>query len=45
MLLQYDNSVSEGEDSFLWCRLNNEPNFQQVAPNVYSTTINLIEEL
>lgn len=45
MLLQYDNSVTEGQDSFLWCRLNNEPNFQQVAPNVYSTTINLIEEL
>jgi hypothetical protein len=43
-LFQYDNTLTDGQDSFLWCRLNNEPQFQQVANRVWNTSINLIEE-
>ena len=43
-LFQYDGTLTDAEDSFLWCRLNNEPQFQQVANRVWNTNINLIEE-
>ena len=43
-LFQYDGTLTDGQDSFLWCRLNNEPQFQQVANRVWNTNINLIEE-
>ena len=44
MLFQYDNTVTTDEDAFLWCRLNNEPQFTQVANRVWSTKLNLVEE-
>lgn len=44
MLFQYDGSTATAEDSFLWCRLNNEPEFTQVANQVWSTSIKLREE-
>ena len=44
MLFQYDNTVTTDEDAFLWCRLNNEPQFTQVAKRVWSTKLNLVEE-
>lgn len=43
-LFQYDGTLTDAKDSFLWCRLNNEPQFQQVANRVWNTSINLIEE-
>ncbi len=43
-LFQYDDTLTDGQDSFLWCRLNNEPQFQQVSNRVGNTSINLIEE-
>ena len=43
-LFQYDDTLTDGEDSFLWCRLNNTPSFEQVANRVWSTSINLLEE-
>ena len=39
-----DGTLTDAEDSFLWSRLNNEPQFQQVANRVWNTNINLIEE-
>jgi|TARA_R110002020_G_scaffold73987_1_gene189645 hypothetical protein len=44
MLFQYDSDTATDIDSFLWCRLNNEPSFQQVANRVWSTKIELLEE-
>lgn len=43
-LFQYDNTLTDGQDSFLWCRLNSEPQFQQVANRVWNANINLLEE-
>tara|TARA_R100000234_G_scaffold3488_1_gene2914 strand:+ start:10823 stop:11836 length:1014 start_codon:yes stop_codon:yes gene_type:complete len=43
-LFQYDGTLTDGQDSFLWCRLNNEPQFKQVANRAWNTSINLIEE-
>ena len=43
-IFQYDNTLTDGQDSFLWCRLNNEPKFQQVAQRIWNTSIELIEE-
>ena len=43
-LFQYDKDASNGEDSFLWCRLNNTPTFTQVANRVWSTKIGILEE-
>ena len=43
-LFQYDGDVATGQDSFLWCRLNNEPDFSQVAHKIWNTQISLIEE-
>lgn len=43
-LFQYDSTLTDGQDSFLWCRLNNTPSFEQVANRVWSTSINLLEE-
>jgi hypothetical protein len=44
MLFQYDKDATNGEDSFLWCRLNDTPSFTQVANRVWDTSIKLIEE-
>jgi len=45
-LLQYDSSIASATDtdSFLWCRLNNEPSFTQVANRVWNTSLSFIEE-
>ena len=43
-LLQYDNDTATADDSFLWCRLNNEPKFTQVAHRAWNTTISFREE-
>ena len=44
-LLQYDkDSQPNLDDSFLWCRLDNEPSFEQVAYNQYSTQLSFVEE-
>ena len=43
-LFQYDGDVATGQDSFLGCRLNNEPDFSQVAHKIWNTPISLIEE-
>lgn len=44
LLLQYDKDTATDNDSFLWCRLNNEPAFTQVANRVWSTSLSFIEE-
>tara|TARA_R110000744_G_scaffold286466_1_gene397778 strand:- start:68 stop:1303 length:1236 start_codon:yes stop_codon:yes gene_type:complete len=44
LLLQYDKDVATANDSFLWCRLNNEPSFTQVANQVWSTKLSFLEE-
>tara|TARA_R110000824_G_scaffold171440_2_gene349019 strand:+ start:4508 stop:5746 length:1239 start_codon:yes stop_codon:yes gene_type:complete len=44
MLLQYDKDTATANDSFLWCRLNNEPSFTQVANEVWSTKLSFLEE-
>lgn len=44
-LLQYDkDSTPNLDDSFLWCRLDNEPVFNQVSNNIYSTELSFVEE-
>ena len=43
-LFQYDDTSATATDSFLWCRLNNEPQFKQVANRVWNANINLLEE-
>ena len=43
-ILQLDKDEALINDGFLWCRLNNEPSFTQVANNFYSTSLNFIEE-
>ena len=43
-LFQYDKDATDQIDSFLWCRLNNEPQFTQVANRVWNTSIKLREE-
>jgi len=44
MLFQYDKDTATDIDSFLWCRLANDPKFAQVANRVWSTKMSLIEE-
>ena len=44
LLMQYDKDTATANDSFLWCRLNNEPSFTQVANRVWSTSLSFIEE-
>ncbi len=44
LLMQYDKDVATDKDSFLWCRLNNEPSFTQVANRVWNTSLSFIEE-
>lgn len=44
LLLQYDKDTATANDSFLWCRLDNEPSFTQVANRVWSTSLSFIEE-
>ena len=44
MLFQYDGSTATDVDSFLWCRLANNPSFEQVAINIWNTSMSLIEE-
>ena len=43
-LFQYDKDTAIDNDSFLWCRIDNDVTFNQVSNNVYSTDISLIEE-
>ena len=44
-LLQYDkDSQPNIHDGFLWCRLDNEPSFEQVAYNQYNTQLSFVEE-
>ena len=38
-LLQYDNTDATIDDGFLWCRLDNEPSFTQVAYGQYNTQL------
>jgi len=47
LLLQYDNSDVtdlDGDDEFLFCRLSNDPTFEQVAYRHYNTNLSFIEE-
>jgi len=44
LLMQYDKDTATATDSFLWCRLNNEPSFTQVANRVWNTSLSFIEE-
>ena len=47
LILQYDNSDVtdlDGDDGFLFCRLNNNPTFEQVAYRHYNTNLSFIEE-
>ncbi len=44
LLLQYANDNADTDDGFLWCRLDNEPSFNQVAYNQYSTQLSFVEE-
>ena len=43
-LLQYDNTTTTSDDGFLWCRLANEPSFNQVAYRQYNTQLSFVEE-
>ena len=43
-LLQLDKDNNDDDDGFLWCRLDNEPSFSQVAYNQYSTQLSFVEE-
>jgi hypothetical protein len=43
-LFQFDKDTATAKDSFMWCRLAEEPSFTQVANNVWDTSIKLIEE-
>lgn len=43
-ILQYDNTDATIDDGFLWCRLDNEPSFNQVAYGQYNTTLSFVEE-
>ena len=43
-LLQLDKDNADIDDGFLWCRLDNEPSFSQVAYNQYSTQLSFVEE-
>ena len=43
-LLQLDKDNAEINDGFLWCRLDNEPSFSQVAHNQYNTQLSFVEE-
>tara|TARA_S200002703_G_C3802554_1_gene248128 strand:- start:4539 stop:5744 length:1206 start_codon:yes stop_codon:yes gene_type:complete len=44
LLLQLDGTDANEDDGFLWCRLDNEPSFNQVAYNQYSTQLSFVEE-
>jgi len=44
-LFQFDKDTATVEDSFMYCRLANEPTFSQVAHQTWSCDISLIEEL
>jgi len=47
LILQYDNSDVtdlDGDDGFLFCRLNNTPQYEQVAHRQYSTQLSFLEE-
>ena len=44
LLLQLDSTVTTDDDAFMWCRLDNEPSFNQVAYNQYSTQLSFVEE-
>jgi len=44
LLLQLDGTDANEDDGFMWCRLDNEPSFSQVAYNQYSTQLSFVEE-
>ena len=44
LLLQLDSTENSGDDGWLYCRLNNEPAFNQVAHQYWSTKLSFIEE-
>lgn len=44
LLLQYANDNADIDDGFLWCRLDNEPSFSQVAYGQYTTQLSFVEE-
>jgi len=43
-LFQFDKDTAVQKDSFMWCRLNSEPTFSQVAHQVWNCGISLVEE-
>ena len=43
-LLQLDKDDATSNDGFLWCRLDNEPSFSQVAFGQYTTQLSFVEE-
>ena len=43
-LFQFDKDTATADDSFLWCRLNNEPKFSQVAHQTWNTSLSFREE-
>jgi hypothetical protein len=43
-LLQLDKDDATSNDGFLWCRLDNEPSFSQVAYGQYTTQLSFVEE-
>ena len=43
-MFQFDNSANTDDDSYLWCRLNGEPTFSQVAHQTWNCDVSLIEE-
>ena len=43
-IFQFDNGTATDADSFMWCRLNGEPTFSQVAHQTWNCDISLIEE-
>ena len=43
-LFQFDSETASAEDSFMYCRLANEPTFSQVAHRTWNCDISLLEE-
>lgn len=43
-LFQFDKDTATADDSFLWCRLNKDMAFTQVAHQYWNTTMSLREE-
>jgi len=43
-LFQFDKDTATAEDSFMYCRLANEPTFKQVAHRFWNANVSLVEE-